>query len=264
MIDDRVNLGRTWPLKRWGFTGMDLRAGAMSALGWWLEAGVDTMIDESPRDWLRAAAPAARADPAPAEPAAHSAPGAAAPTDTLPATIAAMHARLLDPALIPGAPGAALPPAGNTASGLMVLADMPEAEDAAVGQLISGDAGRLLDRMLGAIGRDRASIYLATVAPARLAGGRVPPLLAAELGRLALHHVALARPRMLLLLGDGPCRALLGIGLADARGKLHDLKHQGGSVAAVATFPPRYLLREQGAKAKAWQDLRLLLGGLDR
>lgn len=240
---------------------MDVRAGALSAIGWWLEAGVDTLVDEAPRDWLRAPAP-------PAEPGTAAASAAAAPAvvaiESLPASIAAMHARLLDPALMPNAPGAPLAPAGDTASGLMLLADMPEAEDAAMGQLISGDAGRLLDRMLGAIGRDRASIYLATIAPARPAGGRVPPPLAAELGRLALHHVALAQPRMLLLLGEGPCRALLGIGLADARGKLHDLNHQGGSVKAVATFPPRHLLREQAAKAKAWQDLRLLLKGLDR
>jgi uracil-DNA glycosylase family 4 len=238
---------------------MDVRAGALSALGWWLEAGVDVLIDEAPRDWLRAPTPAPRANPAAAA-------GTVTPlpAESLPATIAAMHARLLDSALIPSAPGAALAPTGDTASGLMLLADMPEAEDAAAGQLISGDAGRLLDRMLGAIGRDRASIYLATVAPARPAGGRIPAALTDELARLALHHVALAQPRMLLLLGDGPCRALLGIGLAEARGKLHDLNHRGGSVPAVATFPPRYLLREQGAKAKAWQDLRLLLGGLNR
>ena len=248
---------------------MDVRAGALSALGWWLEAGVDTAIDESPRDWLRAAAPpAAGADATaagvPVSPATSRAPAPALSGTPLPATLAAMHARLLDPALIPSAPGAALAPVGDPASGLMLLVDMPEAEDAAAGQLLSGDAGRLLDRMLGAIGRDRASSYLAAMVPARPAGGRVPAPLAAELGQLALHHVALARPRMLLLLGDGPCRALLGIGLAEARGALHDVHHLGGKVAAVATFPPRYLLREQGAKAKAWQDLRLLLGELSR
>jgi uracil-DNA glycosylase family 4 len=240
-----------------GSKTMDVRAGALSAIGWWLEAGVDTMVDEAPRDWLRAVPPAAPA-PMPATPVLVPEP------DPLPATIAAMHARLLDPALIPSAPGAALAPVGDTASGLMLLADMPEPDDAAAGQLLSGDAGRLLDRMLGAIGRDRASAYIATMAPVRPAGGRVPPALADELARLALHHVALAQPRMLLLLGDGPCRALLGIGLAEARGRIHDLNHRGGTVAAVATFPPRYLLREQGAKAKAWQDLRLLLGGLNR
>ena len=38
------------------------RAGAMSALGWWLDSGVDVAITEAPRDWRRAAP--ARAAPA--------------------------------------------------------------------------------------------------------------------------------------------------------------------------------------------------------
>jgi len=242
----------------WGFD-MDVRSGAISALGWWLEAGVDTLVDESPRNWLRPAPARATADAAPAA-------AAAAPVerDSLPATIAAMQARLTDPALLADAIGRPLPPIGDTASGLMLLADMPEAEDAAAGQLLSGDAGRLLDRMLGAIGRDRASAYIATLAPARPAGGRIAPARAPELARLALHHVALAQPRMLLLLGDAPARAILGMGLAEARGRIHELNHRNATVGVVATFPPRYLLREQGAKAQAWQDLRMLLGGLNR
>ena len=235
---------------------MDVRSGAISALGWWLKAGVDTLVDEAPRNWLRPA-PAREADAAPAAP-------APAEPDTLPATIAAMHARLADPALVAGAIGRPLAPIGDTAAGLMILADMPEAEDAAAGQLLSGDAGRLLDRMLGAIGRDRASAYIATLAPARPAVGRIAPAIAPELARLALHHVALAQPRMLLLLGDAPARAILGLGLAESRGHIHEVNHRNATFGVVATFPPRFLLREQGAKAQAWQDLRLLLGGLDR
>ena len=238
---------------------MDVRSSAISALGWWLEAGVDTFVDETPRNWLR---------PAPTretrEAVAAAAPAVTPEPDSLPATIAAMQARLADPALVAGAIGRPLAPVGDTAAGLMLLADMPEAEDAAAGQLLSGDAGRLLDRMLGAIGRDRASAYIAAVVPARPAGGRIAPALATELARLALHHVALAQPRMLLLLGDAPARAILGMGLAEARGRIHELNHRNATVGVVATFPPRFLLREQAAKAQAWQDLRLLLGGLNR
>jgi DNA polymerase len=237
---------------------MDVRSGAISALGWWLESGVDTLVDESPRNWLRPAPTPAAEPPAVAKQV------ASPEADSLPATIAAMHARLADPSLVAAAIGRPIAPVGDTAAGLMLLADMPEAEDAASGQLLSGDAGRLLDRMLGAIGRDRASAYIATIAPARPAGGRLAPALVPELARLALHHVALAQPRMLLLLGDAPARAILGMGLADARGRIHEINHRNATVGVVATFPPRYLLREQAAKAQAWQDLRMLLGGLNR
>ena len=230
---------------------MDVRAGALSALSWWRDAGVDVIVDEAPRDWLR---------PAPSRPAPLPAPDPA--PDPLPATLAALEQRLATPGLVPDALSGAVSPAGNIASGLMLLADMPEAGDAAAGQLVSGEAGRLLDAMLGVIGRDRASIYLAALAPARPASGRLAAETCEALGELAKQHIALAAPRMVLLLGEAAPRAILGLSLAEARGRIHDLNHRGATVGVVATFHPRYLLRDQGAKPKAWQDLRLLLGGL--
>lgn len=242
---------------------MDVAGGMLGALGWWIEAGVDVIVDEAPRDWLR---PAPKTPETAAPPVAFGQPAREAPPapEALPATIAAMHARLAEPGLIADAVTAPLMPTGSIASGLMLLADMPEAEDGLAGELLTGAAGRLLDRMLGAIGRDRASAYVATLAPARPAGGRISPAIAGDLAALARQHVALVAPRMLLLLGDAPARAVLGMGLAEARGRIHDLNHRGVTVPVLATFAPRQLLRELGAKAKAWQDLRLLLEGMTR
>jgi uracil-DNA glycosylase family 4 len=236
---------------------MDLRGGVLSALGWWREAGVDTLVDDTPRDWLKPVAPRAAATaPSPEPP--------VVVADAVPATLAAMHARLMTPGLVPDAIGGAVAPTGDVASGLMLLADMPDPGDDQAGVLMSGDTGRLFDRMLAAIGRDRASIYLAALAPARPAGGRIAPAACAELARLALQHAALAQPRALLLMGDAPARALLDMSLAEARGRQHNINHHGASFTVVATFHPRYLLREQSAKAKAWADLRLLMEGLGR
>ena len=231
---------------------MDMRSGALSALGWWREAGVDMVADDLPRDWLK---PTARAG-IPALPA------APPPPDTLPATIAAMHAKLAEPELVRNALGRPLAPQGKPESGLMLLVDMPDPHDAEAGQLVSGEAGRLLDRMLAAIGRDRNAIYLAPLAPARPAGGKIAEADLTGLARLARQHVALARPRLLLLLGDAAACAILDRPLAESRGSVQDVDHKGASVGVVATFHPRYLLRDQGAKAKAWADLRLLLGRL--
>jgi uracil-DNA glycosylase len=65
----------------------------------------------------------------------------------------------------------------------------------------------------------------------------------------------LARPKRLLLLGDGPCRALLGQPLLAARGHVHKVE----GVRTVATFHPRSLLQRPSDKAKAWADLLLLM-----
>ncbi len=217
---------------------------AESALGWWIEAGVDVIVDELPRDWMRRAAPA----PAAPDPVA---PAAVAPAD-LPA-----FREWLATAELPSGGGARIAPSGDPAADLMVIADMPED-----GAPLGGEAGRLFDRMLAAIGRTRDAVYLAPLSPTRFPSGRVPPEAIPPLGTIALRHVALAHPRMLLLLGDAPALALLGMPMAAARGRLHKINHDGVTVTAVATFHPRFLLKRPACKADAWADLRLMLDGL--
>ncbi len=239
-----------------------MRAAFASALDWWADAGVGALAEEAPRDWLRPIAPMPAATPvvAPVPSPATTLAGPAA------ATLAEFQAWL---AVTPDPPGGAalgerVAPAGDAAAGLMIVVDMPEDGDAAAGRLVSGAAGRLLDRMLAAIGRDRASIYLAALAPDRIAGGRIAPDRAIALAGTMRRHIARAAPRAVLLLGDGACAALLGEPVARARGGLRTLNHHGGTVAAVATFHPRLLLESPARKAEAWRDLRLLLEELAR
>jgi DNA polymerase len=141
----------------------------------------------------------------------------------------------------------------------MMLVDQPEPDDADAGHLMSGDVGRLFDRMMAAIGRDRASIYLASVALGRPTGGTVDAKTGDLFARLVRHHVALARPRVLLLLGDRPARTFLGTGFVEARGRVHDIELDGGATRAIATFHPRTLLQQPAQKARAWADLQLLM-----
>lgn len=240
---------------------MDGRDQALSLLGWWRLAGVDVMVDETPRDWLAperapAAMPAARASSVAVAP--PPAPAVAA----LPVDLAALQAFLATNETL--GEGRRIAPRGAAESGLMILADMPEQADLAEGVLFAGQLGLLFDRMLAAIGRDRASAYLAPLSPVRPAGGRLAPTAMEPLSRLAKHHVRLAAPRALLLLGEAASRAILGLGHVEARGRVHEINLNDVKVAAVATIHPRELLRNAGRKADAWRDLRLLLEVFDR
>jgi uracil-DNA glycosylase len=235
---------------------MDWRAEAASALSWWRDAGVDMLVDEEPRDWTASAAPAVAAN-AP-QPAALAEPEPEAP---LPATIEAF----IDWRFGSGAPESSwgepiVGPTGNPAAPLMVITDLPEFEgDTAA--LMAGPAGRLFDRMLAAIGLDRDSIYLAPLCAARPITGQVPREAEARLGELARHHIALAAPQKLLLLGQTVSRALIGADRAPQRGRLQPVNQENGQSLTVATFHPRFLLTKPAAKADAWKDLQLLLGG---
>jgi DNA polymerase len=151
---------------------------------------------------------------------------------------------------------------GDPAGGIMILVDMPDPGDYRAGHLVAGDAGLLLDKMLAAIGRDRDSIYLATLCPARSTGGRIGDESLELLTKIAHHHVALVDPKCVLAMGDAASRAVCGAKLDQARGKKHFLNHNGGSVASIATFHPRFLQQQPRFKAKSWQDLQMLMEGI--
>jgi uracil-DNA glycosylase family 4 len=239
---------------------MDAQAAA-SALAWWCDAGVDVAIDEAPRDWLRPKAkPEEAKAPSPAAPEPVEAPG-----DAPPDQLDLFHAWLAGHQSLPFAAPAAprVCPAGDPASGLMILSDMPSGEDCSAGTLISGEAGKLFDRMLAAIGRDRGSIYLAALSCLRSPDGRFTSDASKSCATLARHHIGLAAPRVLLLFGDAASKAMLGLPLLQARGRWHEVATQSGPVRALATFAPSFLLSQPTAKAHAWADLQMLIQELE-
>jgi len=242
------------------------QADVASLMSWWNDAGLDVLADETPRNWLEAPRPApAPARATAAQPAIEprraetTAVPQAAATPSFPATLDAFQQWLATSDTLSLPLSARVAPSGDVASGLMMLVDMPEAADVAVGALLSGEAGTLFDRMIAAMGRSRDSIYLSAMAPGRPAGGYVDAAAAALFGNLARHHVGLARPRALLLLGEAPSRTFLNMGFVEARGRVHDIALPGGAVPAVATFHPRTLLQHPAQKKRAWEDLQMLM-----
>jgi uracil-DNA glycosylase family 4 len=228
-------------------------AAAASVLQWWADAGVDTLIDEEPRDWLRpkpkAEAPSAPAPtPAPAE-------------DQFPGQLDLFQAYLKDSDRLPfAAPSAPrICPSGDPASGLMMVVDMPTGEDCASGALLSGEVGRLFDRMLAAIGRSRETIYLAALSCLRSPTGSFTSEAAKQCALLARHQIGLVAPRAVLLFGDATAKALLGLSVAQARGRWHEIGTHHGPIRALVTISPKQLLDAPRLKRLAWEDLQMLI-----
>jgi DNA polymerase len=209
---------------------------------------VDALVEDEPRDWL-ARMPASAPATVAAVPAA---PG-------FPDDLAAFRAWLLTDPSVPGAPQIRIDSSGAATDGTVIVVDMPEASDRASGTLLSGDAGALFDRMLAAMKLERAGIYLVPFAPARPASGRISGDDGAVLTGLLRHHLDLAKPRRLLLLGDAPTRALTGLSLAKARGTAHPLSIGGSDVPAIASFHPRFVLERPDYRKPAWADLQLFM-----
>ncbi|MEO7635615.1 MAG: uracil-DNA glycosylase [Sphingomicrobium sp.] len=231
-----------------GGTGQDISlAEAKSALSWWLQAGVDGAIGEDARNWLK---------PAPAR----SAPGIAAPVSQAREPHQNLEQFRLwleqsDALPLRGTDPRRVLPRGTEQAPVMLLAEMPSAEDAAAGQPLSGDCWLLARAMLTAAGISADDAYCASLSCFHAPGAKLRGADLETCAEIAREHLRLARPQRLLLLGEAPCQALLGKGLLAARGHRHKVE----GVPAVATFHPRHLIHRTLDKPRAWEDLLLLM-----
>jgi DNA polymerase len=149
---------------------------------------------------------------------------------------------------------------GNPEAKLMVVGEAPGADEDRIGLPFVGQAGRLLDRMLAAIGLDRTSAYITNVVYWRPPGNRNPTgaEIAACLPFLE-RHIALVRPHVLVLAGGISAKAVLTTneGITKLRGRwfTYEPPGMGRPIPTRAIFHPAYLLRTQAAKREAWRDL---------
>lgn len=145
---------------------------------------------------------------------------------------------------------------GVAGAPVMIIADAPDRDDDRAGEMFTGRAGVLLDKMLAAIGLGRggdAPVYMAPVIPWNPPQNRDP-----NAGELAMmrpfleRHIVLAAPKLLILMGNGPCQALLNkSGMTRLRGGWTD----AASLPAIPMFAPSYLLTTPAAKRDTWADL---------
>ena len=144
---------------------------------------------------------------------------------------------------------------------VMFIGEGPGAEEDRTGRPFVGQAGRLLDRMVVAMGFQRDQIYIANVVKCRPPGNRDPKddeiaACSAFLDR----QIELIRPDVILALGRFAANRLTGADkpLGALRGRWSQYK----GVPLLATYHPAYLLRTPKDKRKVWSDLKLVLAKL--
>ena len=249
-------------------------AAGVAALRWLVEMGADEAVEETAR---RRVAPPAEASPTPprrppAQAARPPPPVDIAPTGALIEEARTIAAQCPDVAALAEAvaafDGCALKRTakttvfadGNPHADLMLVGEAPGAEEDRRGLPFVGPAGRLLDRMLAAIGRDRSSARISNILFWRPPGNRNPSSEEIALCRPFVdRHVALVRPRVLVCVGGIAAKSLLGqsAGITRLRGRWYRFSpgEGAGEIDATALFHPAYLLRQPSHKRQAWHDL---------
>jgi uracil-DNA glycosylase len=270
---------------------------ARELIAFYLDAGVDALLGEEPVNRMADAVTPPRLGAAPAPPredraaprvrtesalpiakpsAAPQKPGsAAAPASPDAAVMAAReavkNATTLDElqALLAAFEGCALRATatqlvfadGNPQSRVMFVGEAPGYDEDIVGRPFVGRSGKLLDRMMAAIGLDRTSSYIANVVPWRPPGNRTPtPQETAICLPFIRRQIELADPDFLVCLGGPAMQTLLGIkdGITRSRGRWLPYDTGRREIRALATFHPAFLLRSPLQKRFAWRDFLAL------
>ncbi len=156
---------------------------------------------------------------------------------------------------------------GNPQARIMFVGEAPGREEDIEGLPFVGRSGKLLDRMIAAIGLDRSSAYIANVIPWRPPGNRTPTPQETQICLPFIQRqIELVDPDVLVMLGNPSTQTLLSTreGIMKTRGRWFDYDTGTRMIRALATFHPAYLLRSPSYKRMAWQDLRSIAKALEQ
>lgn len=242
---------------------------AQSLVDWWQLAGVAWDYAETVNDWLaddpvpaapRTSSPAADGPPA-ARAATPPAPAPAVPHTqiALPTDLEAFQTAWRNGALgLDGGDGRYIAPSGIAGAKVMVLADCPHRDDGET--VLSGRSGALLDNIARACGFDAEDIYRASFFPRVVLDAQAAAPHAAAWKRVALHHIGLAAPQMLVIAGEDTARTLLGHDPSQNTPAIRFLNHGSRTVKTVVTRKFSLMFhRIAQEKLMAWRNWQLLL-----
>jgi len=156
---------------------------------------------------------------------------------------------------------------GNPSARLMFVGEAPGRDEDIDGLPFVGRSGKLLDRMLAAIGLNRTSVYIANIVPWRPPGNRTPTPQESQICLpFILRQIELADPDILACLGGPSAQALLGIkeGITKTRGRWFTFETGKREIRALPTFHPAFLLRSPLQKRFAWRDFLAIKKALDQ
>ncbi len=269
-------------------TMQQLRAELLATLAWLVDAGADEAIREEPVDRFVAPTPSRGTEPrdnATAQPSADNRlrtlppPRPAVARTPAPlsgdaigaATKIAANCRTLPElkAALEAFEGCALKTFathtvfadGTPDHGIMCIGEAPGHDEDRLGLPFVGRAGKLLDKMLVAIGLDRTKVYIINVLPWRPPDNRNPePTEVAKCIPFLRRHIELARPKILILLGAVSVRHVIGTteGIMRLRGRWLEYFVDGHMIPVMPTLHPAYLLRRPIDKRLAWHDLQAI------
>lgn len=147
---------------------------------------------------------------------------------------------------------------GNPEARLVFVGEAPGREEDEKGEPFVGEAGRLLDQILFAMGMQRQQVYICNVEKCRPPNNRDPApeeIVACE--PFLKRQLQAIKPKVIVALGRFAAQTLLREDTAITRLRGNWRQYEG--IALMPTYHPAYLLRNPGGKKEVWEDMKQVL-----
>lgn len=152
---------------------------------------------------------------------------------------------------------------GNPNADLMFVGEAPGADEDAQGVPFVGRAGKLLDKIIEAIGMKREDVFIGNINRCRPPGNRQPTIEEAETCKpFLIREIAVVRPKVIVVMGNTAMKNLLETkeGITKMRGSFVDYY----GVKVMPTFHPAYLLRDPRKKREVWEDMKKVKAEIEK
>ena len=153
---------------------------------------------------------------------------------------------------------------GDPNASLLLVGEAPGAEEDRLGEPFVGRAGKLLDKILAAIDRNRhKDVYICNVMKCRPPNNRDP--LRAEVDQCEpylLHQIHLIKPKLIVALGRVAGQTLLNVD--KSLKSLRNIFHDYHGTPLMVTYHPAALLRNQDLKRPTWEDFKTIKDFLEQ
>lgn len=156
-----------------------------------------------------------------------------------------------------------VPGQGNPSPEIMFIGEAPGADEDAQGQAFVGRAGKLLTKMIEAMGYTREEVFIGNILKCRPPENRPPMPDETEMCMpYLLRQIKVLKPKVIVALGGTAVKSLLktDVGITKLRGQWHEFE----GVPFMPTLHPAYLLRNPKAKHDVWADLKAVLSKLGK
>ncbi len=150
---------------------------------------------------------------------------------------------------------------GSPHARVVFVGEAPGREEDEKGEPFVGEAGRLLDRIIFAMGMQREEVYICNVEKCRPPGNRDPnPEEIAACEPYLKRQLAAIRPQLIVALGKFAAQTLLRdeTPISRLRGKWSTYE----GIPLMPTYHPAYLLRNPAGKREVWEDMKQVLARL--